>query len=296
MISNYLDFSDFSADQTADIVARAMATKAAPERAATLAGRMLLLIFEHASTRTRVSFASAMIRAGGGAFALDTGSSQMGRGESIADTARAVSGMCDAVVIRAQRHETIVEFAAHAACPVINGLSDRSHPCQALADVMTYQELRGSLQGRRVAWLGDLNNVFFSWAQAAGITGASLAAAGPASYLPARIPEGVKIYDNAADAVRDADLVMTDVWASMGCEDGDAEARRAAFAPFAVDASLMKKAAPDAVFMHCLPAHRGEEVTAEVIDGPQSAVWQQAENRLHAQRALLETLILGAKA
>ena len=283
-----------SADESRELLARAATTKAAAKRGdrpPRLAGRMLTMIFECASTRTRASFAAAMAQSGGVATTLDAAGLQTARGESLADTARAISPMSDAVMIRARRHDSLLEFAAAAACPVVNGLSDRSHPCQTLADAMTFMELRGDLRGRKIAWIGDCNNVFFSWRQAAQMFGAQLAVACPPDYLPADL-ENIAVADSPAEAAASADLVMTDVWASMG-DDDDSEKRRRDFADCAVDAKVMKAAAADAIFMHCLPAHRGEEVAAEVIDGPQSAVWQQAENRLHAQKALLEKLILG---
>ncbi|MGU9951960.1 MAG: ornithine carbamoyltransferase [Gammaproteobacteria bacterium WSBS_2016_MAG_OTU1] len=291
MPAHYLDFSDLSADAVGDLLARAVATKTAVNkgmRPPTLAGRVLTMLFEQPSTRTRVSFASAMAQAGGTAIILGSGDMQLSRGESLADTARAISPMSDAVMIRARSHETLLEFAANANCPLINGLSDRSHPCQVLADVLTFQELRGDLRGRKIAWIGDCNNVLFSWAQAAKMLGAELMIACPPSYLSP--PVGAVVADSPMQAVRDADLVMTDVWTSMG--DQDEQQRRQEFADYIVDAKLMKQAAAKAIFLHCLPAHRGEEVAAEVIDGEQSAVWQQAENRLHAQKALLEKLIL----
>ena len=296
MPAHYLDFSDLTAAQTRGVLARAAESKAqnrAGKRPPTLAGRMLMLVFERHSTRTRVSFSAAMARAGGQSFVLDAAASQMSRGESAADTARAVSAMCDAVAIRGGG-AMLREFAAHSACPVINGLTEKSHPCQALADVFTFIELRGELEGKKIAWVGDFNNVLFSWSQAAAMFGAELHAACPPEYRPKTAPEGIIFADSAAQAAKDAAAVMTDVWASMGSE-AEAEKRRRAFAGYSVDAALMQKAAKDAVFMHCLPAHRGEEVAAEVIDGKQSAVWQQAENRMHVQKALLEFLILGAE-
>jgi ornithine carbamoyltransferase len=291
MLKHYLDFNSLSAEEIADLLRRAIARKVQVkrgERPPTLASRALLMIFEKASTRTRASFSAAMSQAGGQAQVFDLAQSQRARGESIADMARSISSMFDAVMIRANHHATIEEFAAHSACPVINGLSDRSHPCQVLADVMTFEELRGSLAGRKIAWIGDCNNVFFSWAQAADILGATLVVACPASYRFDETPAGVTITD-LDTAVDGAALVMTDVWVSMG--DEDAHARQAAFAGYCVNAELMARAEKDALFMHCLPAHRGEEVAAEVIDGPHSVVWQQAENRLHAQKALLEKLL-----
>ena len=295
MSGHYLDFSDLTAAAAADVLARAVAAKAKlrrGERPPHLSGRLLMMIFEQASTRTRTSFAAAMAQMGGQSTLLDIHGSQLSRGESIADTARAISGMCDAVMIRARRHQTILDFAAHSVCPVINGLSDRSHPCQVLADVMTFQELRGSLSGRKIAWIGDCNNVLFSWAQAAAMFGAELHVACPPQYRQTS-PSDIILCDSAQQAAKNADLLMTDVWASMGSEE-EVQQRRAAFADYSVDAALMQIASPQAIFMHCLPAHRGEEVSAEVIDGNQSAVWAQAENRLHAQKALLQRLMLPA--
>ena len=298
MHHHYLDFDALSADDTAALLAHAAARKAQVKRGIrppTLAGRVLLMLFELSSTRTRMSFAAAMAQAGGQAQIFDAAQSQRVRGESIADTARAISSMCDAIMIRAHQHDNLLEFAKYSACPVINGLSARSHPCQVLADVLTFQELRGDLGGRKIAWVGDCNNVFFSWAQAAAMFDAELHVACPTSYQPPKFPAGVHVAVSPAAAVADAALVMTDVWVSMGDEQEQLR-RRAAFADFQVNAALMAQAAKDAVFMHCLPAHRGEEVAAAVIDGPQSAVWQQSENRLHAQKALLEWLILGPDA
>lgn len=253
-----------------------------------LAGRFLVMLFERPSTRTRVSFAAAMAQSGGQAMVFDRDASQLARGESVADTARVMTRMADAVMIRARGHAFIEEFAAYASCPIINGLSDKSHPCQVLADVMTFLELRGSLQGRTVAWVGDCNNVLCSWVQAVRMFDAELRVACPPLYR-AEDWAGVQYVDSPLAACADADLVMTDVWASMGDEhDGE---RRAAFAEYTVDDAAMQAAKDDAIFMHCLPAHRGEEVSATVIDGPQSAVWQQAENRLYAQQALLHFLL-----
>lgn len=292
--AHYLDFSDLSAAEVRSLLARAAALKAEVRggvRPPYLAGRLLMMIFERPSTRTRASFAAAMAQTGGHSFTLDAAGMQSARGESVADTARAISAMADAVMIRARSHDSLAEFAAHSACPVINGLSDRSHPCQTLADVLTFQELRGELHGCKIAWVGDFNNVLFSWAEAAALYDAKIVAACPPQYRPKQTPASVSWADSPADAAADADLVMTDVWASMG--DEDAETRRRDFAGYAVDSGLMRRAKKDAIFMHCLPAHRGEEVAAEVIDGAQSAVWRQAENRMHAQKALLEMMMTG---
>ena len=290
---HFLDFSDLSPAEARGVLRGAAARKAQGAGAPpTLAGKFALLLMGKPSTRTRVSFAAAMARAGGCSAALDYAASQLSRGESPADAARAVSGMCDAVVIRAGAHADAAEFARHSRCPVINGLTDRSHPCQVLADLQTFAELRGEIRGKKIAWIGDANNVFFSWAQAAAALDFELAAACPAEFRNPDAPAAARYCESPADAARDAALVMTDVWTSMG---GEAEQKRRAqlFRPCQVDAALMARAAPDALFMHCLPAHRGEEVAAEVLDGPQSAVWRQAENRMHSQRALLEFLLNG---
>ena len=300
---HFLDFADLSPGEVRALLNAAAFRKrqgrAAPE---TLRGRVLLMMMAKPSTRTRVSFAAAMARAGGQATALDFAASQLSRGESPADAARAVSAMCDAVAIRTDRHSDIAEFAAAAACPVINALTARSHPCQVLADLMTFAETRGDIAGKKIAWVGDANNVFFSWAQAAEALGFNLTAACPEAFRNPEVPDCVRYCDAPSDAASGAELVMTDVWTSMSDESGEGDAggedgagenkqRAAAFRPYQVNAALMAKANPDAIFMHCLPAHRGEEVAAEVLDGPQSVVWRQAENRMHAQRALLEFLI-----
>ena len=290
---HFLDFADFSADEIRALLKSAAARKAQGDAApATLSGRFLLLIMAKPSTRTRVSFAAAIARAGGSSAALDFAASQMSRGESPADAARAVSAMCHAVVIRTGAHSDLTDFAAAARCPVINGLTNRSHPCQTLADLQTFAELRGDIRGKKIAWVGDANNVFFSWAQAAEMLDFEFAAACPPEFQNPQAPDCVRFCDSPAEAAAGAALVMTDVWASMG--DENERARRVKiFKPYQVDAALMAKAKADAIFMHCLPAHRGEEVAAEVLDGPQSAAWVQAENRMHAQRALLEFLLNG---
>ncbi len=290
MVTHYLNFADCSAEQYAQIIARAVQIKQevkSGERRARLAGHTLLMLFDKPSTRTRASFIAAMTQAGGNAVELAASTLQLNRGEPIADTARALSAYGDALMIRTDAHSKIAEFAAAATCPVINGLSDLSHPCQVLADVMTYHEHRGSLKDKTVTWIGDCNNMLYSWAEAAQLFECRLHVACPPAY---RQPfPGVIFFENAAAAADGADLVMTDVWASMG--DADIEARQAAFANTSVNSTVMAAAAKEALFMHCLPAHRGEEVTADIIDGAQSVVWQQAENRLHAQKALLLFLL-----
>ena len=256
-------------------------------------GAVLAMIFEKPSTRTRVSFEVAMHQLGGNAVVLDPQDMQLGRGETLADTARALSRYVDAIMLRTGPHEVLTELAAHASVPVINGLTCRSHPCQVMADVMTFEELKGPIKGRTIAWIGDTNNVATSWVHAAARFGCKLRIASPQAFAPAPAlidwarQEGaeIEVSEDPLQAARGADCVVTDVWVSMG--DNDEKQRTAALRPFQVDGKVMAQAAKDAIFMHCLPAHRGDEVTAEVIDGPQSAVWDEAENRLHVQKAIL---------
>jgi ornithine carbamoyltransferase len=254
---------------------------------------VLAMIFEKPSTRTRLSFDVAMRQLGGQAIALNHTDLQLGRGESIADTARVMSRYVDAIMIRANAHDTLAELARHATVPVINGLTDRSHPCQVMADLMTYEEARGPLKGATVAWVGDGNNVAVSWMHAAVRFGFALRIATPAELKPERtVIDWVRrekgelvVTEDPLKAVRGADCVVTDTWVSMG--QTDAARRKQMLKPYAVDAALMAKAAPGAIFMHCLPAYRGHEVTEDVIDGASSVVFDEAENRLHAQKAIL---------
>ena len=259
-----------------------------------LVGRHLVMLFEKSSTRTRVSFEIAMHALGGNLTFLRQEDSQVGRGETLADTARVLSQMADVLVIRTSSQERVEQLAEHSDIPVINGLSDRHHPCQLLADVFTYQELRGSIKNRKVAWLGDGNNVCNSYVEAAQIFGFHLHIACPENHESSlEFSEGgngrVEITRDPVEAARDADLVVTDTWMSMG-DEAEKEARMQAFAPYQVNAQIMKYAKTNALFMHCLPAHRGFEVSDEVLDGPQSAAWQEAGNRLHTQKALLHLL------
>jgi len=239
-----------------------------------------------------------MYQMGGSVVHLTTGDSQLGRAEPIEDSARVISRMTDIVMIRTFEQTKIERFAAHSRVPVINGLTNEFHPCQVLADVYTYVEHRGGIPGRTVAWIGDANNVLYTWIQAAALLGFTVHVASPAGYgidmgrVSAEEAAHVRAFDDPMDACRNADLVTTDVWTSMGFE-AENEVRKAAFADWMVDAQMMGVARKDALFMHCLPAHRGEEVAAEVIDGPQSVVWDEAENRLHTQKALLEYLVCG---
>jgi ornithine carbamoyltransferase len=260
---------------------------------APLAGHVLAMIFQKASTRTRVSFDTAIRQLGGSAIPMSAADMQLGRGETIEDTARVLSRMADAVMIRANRHQDVLDFAGAASVPVINGLTDLSHPCQILADLLTIEERLGDLQGKTIAWLGDGNNVCASFVEAAPLLGFAMKIATPPAYGPrtqvvqAALAAGAKISvgHDAAACARSADVVVTDTWVSMG--DADKEARMAAFPPFAVDEALMARAAKDALFLHCLPAHRGEEVSDAVMDGPQSVIWDEAENRIHAQKSVL---------
>src|SRR5690606_6306471 len=256
------------------------------------------MIFEKASTRTRVSFEAGMSQLGGSAIFLSPGDTQLGRGEPIEDTARVLSRMVDVVMIRTFGHETLERFASVATVPLINGLSDRFHPCQLLADIRTYVEHRGDIRGRTGAWIGDGNNMCNSYINAAMQFDFQLRIGCPDGYRPddalvAKAGGRVEVMADPMAAAKGADLVVTDVWASMGQEE-EHQRRVAAFRDYCVTPEMMAQAAPDALFMHCLPAHRGEEVAAEVIDGPQSVVWDEAENRLHAQKALLEFLLLGS--
>lgn len=300
-LRHFLQFRDLSAEEIQYVLARARIIKDKFKRYEphmTLHDRTLAMVFEKASTRTRVSFEAGMYQMGGSVIHLTTGDSQLGRAEPIEDAARVISRMVDIVMIRTFEQTRIERFAAHSRVPVINGLTNEFHPCQILADIFTFIEHRGDLRGKTVAWIGDSNNMAYTWLQAAEMLGFTLHVSSPPGYTmdPARIgtlPEGVlRQFDDPMQACRGAHLVTTDVWTSMGYE-AENEQRRAAFADWCVDADMMAQADPDAIFMHCLPAHRGEEVTGDVIDGPQSVVWDEAENRLHVQKALMEFLLLG---
>jgi ornithine carbamoyltransferase len=303
-MKHYLQFKDLSADEYAYVFARAALIKKkfkAYEKHHTLSDRTLAMIFEKASTRTRVSFEAGMYQLGGSVVHLTTGDSQLGRAEPIEDSAKVISRMTDIVMIRTFEQTKIERFAAHSRVPVINGLTNEFHPCQILADIFTFIEHRGSIQGKTVAWVGDGNNMANTWLQAAALLGFHLHVSTPSGYevnevtaaaAPSNASGSYKTFADPLKACAGADLVTTDVWTSMGFE-AENEARRAAFASWCVDRTMMAAAAPDALFMHCLPAHRGEEVEAEVIDGPQSVVWDEAENRMHVQKALMEYLLLG---
>ena len=297
-VRHFLSLSDFEPAQLEALLERALELKAAHRAGgalAPLAGRVLAMVFDKNSTRTRVSFEAGMAQLGGSALFLTPDTTQQSRGEPVEDAARVLSSMVDAILVRTFAHETLERYAAAAAVPVINGLTDRLHPCQLLADMLTYRELRGPIGGAAVAFVGDGNNMCRSYIEAAAQFGFELRVATPPGYAPesawlARGNGRARWCEDPREAVAGAALVATDVWASMGQEEERRERLRA-FRGYQVDAALLAAAAPDALFMHCLPAHRGEEVTAEVLDGPQSAAWQEAENRLHAQKALLLELL-----
>jgi ornithine carbamoyltransferase len=300
-IRHYLQFTDLDADECAYLFERAALIKKkfkTYEKHHSLVDRTLAMIFEKASTRTRVSFEAGMYQLGGSVVHLTTGDSQLGRAEPIEDSAKVISRMVDLVMIRTFGQDKIERFAAHSRVPVINGLTNEFHPCQILADIFTYIEHRGSIQGKTVAWVGDGNNMANTWLQAAELLGFRVHVSTPGGYEVDPVLAGIKdtacfqVFDDPREACRAADLVTTDVWTSMGYE-AENDQRRKDFANWCVDADMMALARPDALFMHCLPAHRGEEVAAEVIDGTQSVVWDEAENRMHVQKALMEFLLLG---
>ena len=298
---HFLALGDAGGDAIAAMIGDALDRKAArsgqprgrADEDAPLAGHVLGMIFEKSSTRTRVSFDIAMRQLGGSALILDSGTTQLGRGESIADTARVLSRMVDAIMIRTDDHAKLEELAHHASVPVINGLTDLSHPCQIVADLVTLIERGKALPGLEIAWLGDGNNVLHSLIEAAGLMKFNLRIATPAGFEPDKgfidraraAGAGVTLTRDAGEAATGADVLVTDTWISMGQEH--AEAKLAAMRPYQVDAALMARAKPDALFLHCLPAHVGEEVSAEVFEGPQSVVFGEAENRIHAQKAIL---------
>jgi ornithine carbamoyltransferase len=300
-MKHYLQFSDLSADDYAYLFERAALIKKkfkAYERHQPLADRTMAMIFEKASTRTRVSFEAGMYQLGGSVVHLTTGDSQLGRAEPIEDRARVISRMTDIVMIRTFEQTKIERFAAHSRVPVINGLTNEFHPCQVLADIFTYIEHRGSIVGKTVAWVGDGNNMANTWLQAADLLGFTVHVSTPRGYevdqaiAGVRSADSYRVFTDPLQACRGADLVTTDVWTSMGFEAENAT-RLQAFTSWRVSAAMMAAGAPGALFMHCLPAHRGEEVDADVIDGPHSVVWDEAENRMHVQKALMEYLLRG---
>ena len=293
-LRHFLQFSDFSREEHEHLFARTRWIKdrfKRYERYWPLEDRTLAMIFEKPSTRTRMSFEAGMHQLGGAAIYLFTRDSQLGRGESVEDAAQVISRMCDVIMLRTFEQDIIRRFAANSRVPVINGLTNEYHPCQTLADVYTFIEQRGPIQGKKVAWIGDSNNVCNTWLQAAALFDFKLHISTPAGYEveKERLNRNAEVFSDPMDAARGADLVTTDVWTSMGFESEN-EARKRDFQDWQVDGEMMKAAKREALFMHCLPAHRGEEVAAEVIDGPQSVVWDEAENRRHAQKAILTWL------
>ena len=300
-VRHFLKFKDFTREEFDYLFARTRWIKdqfKAYKRYWPLADRTLVMIFEKASTRTRLSFEAGVQPLGGAAIYLNTRDSQLGRGEPVEDAAQVISRMSDIIMIRTFEQTIVERLAANSRVPVINGLTNEFHPCQIMADIYTYIEQRGPIQGKTVCWIGDSNNMCYTWLQAAEVLGFKMHVSTPAGYEIK--PEMADLKDNShfewfadpMEAAKGADIVTTDVWTSMGFE-AENEARLKAFADFQVDEEMMRVAKPDAIFLHCLPAHRGEEVTAEVIDGPQSAVWDEAENRLHVQKALMEFLVIG---
>ena len=300
MKRDLLTILDLTRSEIEALLARARELKALHKKGqdpTPLNGKTLAMIFDKPSTRTRVSFEAGMAQLGGSSIYLAPGQTQLARNEPVADTARVLSRYVDGVVIRTFAQETVEELARHAAIPIINGLTDLHHPCQILADIHTVQEHLGDIAGKRVAWIGDGNNMANSWLDAAALLGFELRLACPEGYEPDRETyerasklTKTLITEDTEEAAAGADVVTTDVWASMG-QEGEAEERKSAFRGYVVDEALMQLAKPSAIFLHCLPAHRGEEVTDAVIEGPQSRVMDEAENRLHAQKALIATLL-----
>lgn len=296
---DFLALTDFSPKEIEAVLDLATAMKSGEDRSKPLAGKAVGMLFNKSSTRTRVSFEVGAYQLGGQALFLSPRDLQLGRGEPIADTARVLSRYVQGLVVRTYGHDEVTELAAHASVPVINGLTDLLHPCQVLADLLTMQEYVGGWKGKTVAWIGDGNNMANTWLQAAGQLGFALRIAAPEGYEPkreifdwAKSRTDVLVTEEPEEAVKGAHVVNTDVWASMG-QENEADARKLAFQGYLVDDALMKLAAKNAIFLHCLPAHRGEEVTSEVMEGSQSRVWDQAENRLHVQKALMATLMGG---
>jgi ornithine carbamoyltransferase len=295
---HFLSLMDLTPDELLGVIRRGIELKALRNRGVLhepLKNRVLGMIFEKSSTRTRVSFEAGMIQLGGQAVFLSSRDTQLGRGEPVEDSAIVMSSMLDAIMIRTFAHATVTDFAANSRVPVINGLSDDLHPCQLLADMQTFEEHRGAIKGKTVAWIGDGNNMCNSYIEAAVQFGFTLRVACPEGYEPGKeflalAGDRVTLVRNPREAVQGAHLVSTDVWTSMGQEE-EAQARLARFAPYQVTRELLDLAASDVVFMHCLPAHRGEEISLDLLDDPRSVAWDQAENRLHAQKALLEYLV-----
>lgn len=293
---HFISILDLSSDEFRSLIHRAIALKNNRDvNYQPLKGRVLAMIFEKSSTRTRISFEAGMTHFGGSALFLSPRDTQLGRGEPLQDSAKVISSMVDCIMLRTNSHETVTTFAKYSRVPVINGLTDEQHPCQLLADMQTYFETRGDIQGKTVTWVGDGNNMCHSYIHAATVLDFNLHIASPAQYMPdseivKAAGERIKFFDTPVAAAKNSDLIVTDVWASMGQEE-EQKQREIVFKNYQVNTEVMEAANKDALFMHCLPAHRGEEVSADVIDGVQSVIFPEAENRLHAQKALLEFLL-----
>jgi len=298
MIKHFINFDDLSLKELQGIIDQAISLKKEHKSGQindTLKNKTLAMIFDKSSTRTRVSFEAGMTQLGGQSLFLSEKDIQLGRGEPITDSAIVISSMVDAVMLRLSSHEDIIEFSKHSSKPVINALSDESHPCQILADLMTYQEMNGSIKNKKIAWIGDGCNVCQTYMQAAGIFDFELSIATPKGYEPSELfienyKKNINFYSEPLMASENADIIVTDVWTSMG-QESEKKQRELAFTGFQVDQNMMNQAKKDAIFMHCLPAYREKEVSSEVIDGNQSVVWSEAENRLHVQKSLLLYLI-----
>ncbi len=298
MIKHFINFDDLSLKELQGIIDQAISLKKEHKSGQindTLKNKTLAMIFDKSSTRTRVSFEAGMTQLGGQSLFLSEKDIQLGRGEPITDSAIVISSMVDAVMLRLSSHEDIIEFSKHSSKPVINALSDESHPCQILADLMTYQEMNGSIKNKKIAWIGDGCNVCQTYMQAAGIFDFELSIATPKGYEPSELfienyKKNINFYSDPLLACENADIIVTDVWTSMG-QESEKKQRELAFTGFQVDQNMMNQAKKDAIFMHCLPAYREKEVSSEVIDGNQSVVWSEAENRLHVQKSLLLYLI-----
>lgn len=301
-LRHFLTLLDVSSDELNAIIDRGIQLKAMQHQGEIyqpFVGKVLGMIFEKSSTRTRVSFEAGMVQFGGGAIFLSPRDTQLGRGEPIEDSARVISRMLDVVMIRTFAHQTVERFAEYSKVPVINGLTDEHHPCQLLADLQTFKELRGDIAGKTVSWIGDGNNMCNSYIHAAHLLNFKLKVAAPYGFEPApelleQFSHCVELVKSAEEAAEGSHLLTTDVWASMG-QENEQNTRKRRFAPYQISPYLMDLASPDAIFMHCLPAHRGEEISEDMLDDPRSVVWDEAENRLHAQKALIEFLLFEMK-
>ena len=292
MNKHFLDLNNFSKDDINRILSNSIEMKSKGKSLKILEGKFLSLVFEKSSTRTRVSFEVAMAQLGGRASFLSVNDLQMGRGEPIEDTSKVLSSMVDGIVLRTLEHKTQIKFAENASVPIINGLSDRSHPCQLLADLLTFREEKGSIEGKKVAWCGDFNNVCFSYAQAAELLNFELSIACPKEFYPEDMKnyKNVSFTESISKAVEGSDLVSTDVWVSMG-DENEADKRQKIFSHYQVNKEILDQAKPDVIFLHCLPAVRGQEISHNLLEDSRSCVWKQAENRLHAQKGLLVELL-----